>query len=531
MTGQTPLSRAELQRRAVSGALWTLLHTVVSLPLAFLVNVVVARVLGVVDYGRLAYLTTVMALAGAILSAGVGTGLLQFGAKAHASGNADEVRSLLSASQGFRLYVVAPILSIVVVAMTDVPGWLLGTALVFGVLIPSAFGGSLASLGIENRTARVAQNAMIVNLVTQAAVLAAVLIGQSADSVWAARLAMGSAGVLLALPFVDKSYRRAVLRPSLPRHFPQGFWRFSLPAGAASIVATMVADRSEVLFLTWLPAPVEAAGIFGLAFGLINHLFGPAQALLGPLIPAVAGLREVDESAVGPALLRSLRGSSTIVALLIAGAVPALAILTIPIYGPSYQGVPEVLVAFGVAGGFMIVSGPIQAFVQARLSGNRLLAVNLIAVVVDVVLMLLLIPSMGVWGAVLGNAGAATTKFLILLAGERRALNLSWSLVGRACLPLLFGNAMSIGLWFGVKAAGIPSVPGAIAAAIVGIGLVIGLIRLGRTGLTPGDADAVLDALPQRLRRVTAPMIRLCIGNRLPTGTTPAETRDQSPST
>ncbi len=507
-------SRGDLQRRAISGALWTLLHTAVSLPLAFAVNIVVARVLGVVDYGRLAYLSTVMALTGAVISAGIGTGVMQFGAKAHAAGRTDEVRRILSSAQGFRLLVSAPILTVVVLSVADVAPWLLAVAVAFGVVLPSVFGGAPAMFAVENKMTQGAQNAMIVNVLTQAAVLTAVLLIGTADSVWAARLALGGVAVILAVPYVDRQYRRALLVPTLPRHFPPGFWKFALPAGAAGLVATMFANRSEVLFLTWLPTSAEAAGIFGLAFGLINHLFGPAQALLGPLIPAVAGLREIDEEAVGPALLRSLRGSSTVVGLLIAGAIPALAFLTIPLYGPSYAGVPEVLVAMGIAGGFMIVAGPVQAFVQARLSGNRLLAVNLIAVLVDVALLLILIPPLGVWGAVIGNAVAATTKFAILLAGERRGLALPWRAVLWACAPLAIGNLVSLSTWFGLQAAGLHDVIAAVTAGVVGTLSTVVLLRALRTGLTPGDADAIRAVLPVRLQGPATPLLRLCVGGK-----------------
>ena len=90
------------------GASWTLIHIIVSLPVAFGANLVVARILGVEGYGRLAFLMTFMTVAGGIVSLGVGIGLLQFGSRAHAGGRTEDVRDLLSKSQGFRLLVVAP---------------------------------------------------------------------------------------------------------------------------------------------------------------------------------------------------------------------------------------------------------------------------------------------------------------------------------------------------------------------------------------------------------------------------------------
>ena len=53
----SPLTAGELQRRAVAGSTWTAVHTVVSLPIAFVANAIVARSLGVSSYGHLAFLT------------------------------------------------------------------------------------------------------------------------------------------------------------------------------------------------------------------------------------------------------------------------------------------------------------------------------------------------------------------------------------------------------------------------------------------------------------------------------------------
>ncbi len=64
-------SAADLQRRAVRGALWTFIHLGVSLPLGFVVNLVVARHLGVVDFGRLATLTLAVDITVAIAGVGI----------------------------------------------------------------------------------------------------------------------------------------------------------------------------------------------------------------------------------------------------------------------------------------------------------------------------------------------------------------------------------------------------------------------------------------------------------------------------
>ncbi|WP_431473877.1 oligosaccharide flippase family protein [Ornithinimicrobium sp. W1665] len=197
MTAASPLSPRDLQQRAVSGAAWTLLHTLVSLPLAFAVNVALARVLGVADYGRLALLTAVIAIASSIVSSGVGSALTQFGAKAHAAGRRREVQDLLARNQGFRLMIVAPFLTATVILFVDLPLTLMVVALFFGVWLPAFSAGGPAGLTLENRTAAGARLAMLTALLMQLSAILVLVVAPSAERVWAARTVVG--GVLAFL--------------------------------------------------------------------------------------------------------------------------------------------------------------------------------------------------------------------------------------------------------------------------------------------------------------------------------------------
>lgn len=502
------LNRGELQRRAILGASWTMVHTVISVPLAFGVNIVIARVLGKVDYGRLAFLSSLMEIAGGIVAMGVGIGLVQFGAKAHAAGRTAEVQRLLSKAQGFRLLIDVPILTVMILAIVHLDPLLMAIALLFGVLAPAALNGAPSCLTIENKTAAGAQNAMIVNAITQAAVLAVVLTIGTADAVWSVRLMAVGLGVALSLFWVSPAYRRAVLRPALPRGFPPGFWAFSLPAGLAGVIGAMVVSRTEVLALTWLGQPA-AAGTFALAFGVANHIFAPAQALIGPLIPAVSGLRAVDEDSVRPAFVRTVRGTATVVALVVAAGVPSFAALIPLIYGDEFGDASGVFVALALGGALMVLSGPVSAFVQARLSGWTLLLTNLAALAVDVVLMLALIPPFGVWGAVIANLTAALARLGLLLRAELRGLALRWADMLRGSLPIFLGAGACLASWSVAGQSALAPGWTALLAGGLGLLMLLGMLAVARSGLSRDDADAILHAFPARLSLIAAPLIRM----------------------
>ena len=153
--GAVRLDRGSLQRRAMAGASWTLLNTVVSLPLAFLVNIAVAHFLGVVSYGRLATLSTTMDIVGGIISMGLGVGLVQSAPGRTRRATPGQVRSRLSKSQGFRLLIDIPVLTAVILIVGHSNPVLLGIAVVFGVVVPAAINsGAPACLGHREQDRR-----------------------------------------------------------------------------------------------------------------------------------------------------------------------------------------------------------------------------------------------------------------------------------------------------------------------------------------------------------------------------------------
>ena len=228
--------------------------------------------------------------------------------------------------------------------------------------------------------------------------------------------------------------------------FPPGFWHFAVPTGIAGLIGTLALSRTEVFFLTWLSTP-EAVGLFALAFGLAGHIFAPADALIGPLIPAVSGLHEVDQKALTPAFERVLRASSTIIALACAGGLPAFALLVPSFYGEEFADAAPLLLALGVAGALLAAGAPVSAFTLGRRSSRGLLTANIVALVVDVGLAITLIPLIGVWGAVIANVMGALSRLSLLVRGETRALGMSRRGVTRQVAPALLAMPIAVVVW------------------------------------------------------------------------------------
>lgn len=285
---EAPLAAAEIQRRAITGSLWTAIHTFVSLPVAFVANAAVARSLGVTSYGHLAFLTAALTLAASFANFGFNSALIQRGSRAEASGRRNEADGLLRRSLGFHAIVETPILVIVAIALTRGDPFWEQCAVATGVVVPSLLAGAALSLTIENRTAAGAQLAIAVNLGVQGATVLAALLTASASAVWAVRTVVIGLSFAPALLLVRRDRRTHVLRPSLPRSLGGAFWRYSLLTWISSFIGLLVFSRSE-LFLLKAFNQAEAVGLFALAFGLSQQITAPADAMLHALLPAVAG--------------------------------------------------------------------------------------------------------------------------------------------------------------------------------------------------------------------------------------------------
>jgi O-antigen/teichoic acid export membrane protein len=100
------LSSSELQRRAISGFAWTALNTVISLPLAFVSNAIVARSLGVSSFGRLAFLAATSSLAATFADFGFSNAVIQEGSRQEASGHRRDVSTAVLTASASAVLVV-----------------------------------------------------------------------------------------------------------------------------------------------------------------------------------------------------------------------------------------------------------------------------------------------------------------------------------------------------------------------------------------------------------------------------------------
>jgi O-antigen/teichoic acid export membrane protein len=506
--GDKPLTAGDLQRRAISGSFWTAVNALVGVPVAFIANAVVARYLGVTDYGRLAFLTLGLSLAVQVTNFGVSDSTVRWGAVAHAMGKREQVDRLLRKSLGYHLLFQLPLLVATVLWLSRGSALLIQGVLLVSVAVPAALGSAALSLSIENRLAAGAKLALVSGVAVQTAVAVTAVLSQSPVAVWATRSVAGC--VLLPLNFLllDRARRAVALKPKLPKHLPPGFWRYASFSFAAALVATLVFSRSELFLLQSLGGPV-ALGTFALAFGLSQQVTSPADALVGPLLPAISALVSAHPSRSVPALLRATRFAALICGVLTGVAIPALYFLVPLLYGSEFRPSAALFLPLAFVSCLQSVSHPVNTFTRARGRNDILLRAYCWALVVDLVLAVSLILLIGVWGAVLANVFAQSFALIAISNAELTYLGVPRRHYLSAIAFLGVGSAIGLLTLVLVTPFRLPPLLGAPLAGSVGLALLCMLSRLTRTGVEATDGLALVDSLPRALREPVGHVVKL----------------------
>jgi O-antigen/teichoic acid export membrane protein len=207
-----------------------------------------------------------------------------------------------------------------------------------------------------------------------------------------------------------------------------------------------------------------------------------------------------------------MRVGSTVVGLLSAGVIAPLAALVPSLYGPEFTQAAPVVVALSISAGLVTCFNPVYAFVTSRLSGGAILKANVVALALDLGLAFALIPSIGVWGAVIANAAGALTTLTILLRLELRELGLGAVDLLADTVPVLLGSVVAAVAFFASEGAQVPPVVRAVALGLLGTAAYLAGVRLVRSGLTPTDAEVLSRGLPGPVRPVGGAMVRLITG-------------------
>lgn len=220
-----------------------------------------------------------------------------------------------------------------------------------------------------------------------------------------------SAALALAL-----ARRRGWLPAPVDRHELGQLLRFALPL-QAGVVVQLVNERLDQLLIARLLTPTDL-GLYVAAMAIAAIPAIPAATLANVAYPRIAGVAEAADR--GPVVERYLR-----LAVALAGLV-ALALLALgqplvtALYGPAFAAAVPILEWYAAGAVALAARAVLAQAVKAAGRPALATAAELAGLAVNVVLLLLLLPRIGVVGAAVAYAGMQGTALGVLAVAAVR---------------------------------------------------------------------------------------------------------------
>lgn len=257
---------------------------------------------------------------------------------------------------------------------------------------------------------------------------------------------------------------------------PSSFWRYTAPRAVANVAQTLL-KRSDIVLVAALRSPAEAALYTAATRFVVFGQLG-VQALQQALAPQLSALFARGERDDAQDLYETATAWSIMLAWPVYLACAVLAPLLLSLFGSGYEGASAVVVILSVAMLMATASGSVDTVLLMSGRSSLSLANVGAALVVNLGLNVVLIPSLGIKGAALAWAAAIVVRNVLPLLEIRYLLRMSplgsgtvW--VGTsalACLGLVPGTLRVLGA----------SQPVLVASLVVGTLAYLALLWVGR---------------------------------------------------
>jgi O-antigen/teichoic acid export membrane protein len=218
--------------------------------------------------------------------------------------------------------------------------------------------------------------------------------------------------------------------------------------------------------------------------------------MLGPLVLGLSALDAAHPERLRPGFERALRVAAAGTGLVAAAALAAVALLAPYLYGSQYHDVGAVFAALAVVSLVQSAAQPYVALAYAEARAGAALRAYAVALVVDVVATVALIPVLGVWGAVVGNAVGGIAAVALLARGTAGPASLHAAGVPAAKLTMVTAVASAVAYAAGAVAGEVTPLLGVAVAVVTGAAV---FLVGARGALSAGDASVLSQALPRKL--------------------------------
>ncbi|AYG60696.1 oligosaccharide flippase family protein [Rhizobium jaguaris] len=414
--------------------------------LAFVSQIVLARMMGRFEYGVFVFVWVLMILFGNLACLGFPTAIIRFLPQYDASGNHDAIRGVTTTARRFVLAVAGGLALIGMAALYALSG------MVESYYVMPIFLGLIAvpmiALGdVLDGTARanhwpvmaLSPTFLIRPTLILLFMLAAILFGAAHSAVTAMAAALAAAFVTVLCQYLAVTFR-------LRRHYPNGLKTIEFNAWFAVAFPVFLAEgvgylltNSDVVVVGIFLDPTEVAVYFAAAkiMALVHFVYFAVKAAIGPRFAAI--IAENDREKLAAFATEAARWTF-FPALAVGLTVLAAGQFLLSLFGTAFtEG--QVVIAILLAGVLAkALVGPAEVLLM--MADRQMLCVYLYAaaLVANVGLNIVLIPHFGIEGAAIAVASAMMIEAMLLHIAVRRAFGIIlFALIRRPMTPATNG--------------------------------------------------------------------------------------------
>ncbi len=421
---------------------------VINLAIGVVVTALVVRTLGRVGYGQWSTIFVVLTLIGYFVNLGMETVAVREAAR-----DPEHEAEWLGAVMMARLIVLGPViaLSIAAIVLLSQGHEMLVAGLILVLTMPLSGLGMLQmlfKLRVDNRVPMLVLT--LRSILWGAAVAVIFLRGGGMIALAIALTATNAVGTvvqtLAALRLVDRWPRPSRARLT-------ALMRTALPVGLSGVLVIAYARIDQLMVFQFLGS--RAAGLYGSVYTVVDQAHFVPISIMTTLMPVISASWPVDRGR----LLRTARLTAELLAITSFGALAFATVAARPvvrtIFGPEFLGAAAALPVLGAAFVFICFDYLNSNLLVVLGLQKRLALVSLVALVVNVVGNLILIPSIGFMGAAWMTLATEAVVFGATLALILARLELPLPRPGRIGRTLLAALLMAAGLDL-LKLAGAP---------------------------------------------------------------------------
>ena len=475
----SPLARHATRQRAANDIVVQVVARILNLAIGVVVTAFVVRTLGNSGYGQWSTLLIVIGLVGYFGAFGMEGVALRESAR-----EPEREHEWIGAVTMLRLLLVVPVMlaSLIAVVALQESHQMLIAGVILVVMTP--FGGAgalilLFQLRVDNRVPMFLLT--LRSLFWGAAV--AIIYLSNGDMIDLA-IAMAVTNAVVALAEFAAVLRAGIRwpRPSRKRLGP--LFRLGLPVGISGLLITSYASIDQVI--VFVIAGSKSAGLYGAVYNVLNQAHFIPASVLTTLAPVLAASWPLDRAR----MLRTARLTAELLSVASFGALAYVSVAATQIvrlfFGPEFLqaasalpvlGAAFIFISFGYLNGNLLVTMGLE---------KRLLRISLLALGVNLVGNLILVPLTGFMGAAWMTLVTEIVVFAAALRIVLRTLELPRPKLGR------IGRTISAALLLGVALAVTKLLGGELIALSVAACLLYPALLFGLRALDLDDVRILL---------------------------------------